>query len=322
MSIPFRERNPVIVGAVSIAVIAVLMLGAFRADSLPVIGGGDVYYAAFSEAGGLAPNNEVRIAGVRVGKVKSVELDGDQVLVKFQLDQDAEFGDETGAAIRIKTLLGAVYLALEPKGDGQLEEGATIPIERTAAPYDVVKAFEGLAETTDRIDTNQLAQALNVLAVETKFAPEDFRSALQGVSRLSENIAARDAELSALLGNLRKVSGVLGDRNEDIIGLMRDGDRLFSALVERRQAIHDLLQSTSKLSAELTGLVQQSRADLKPALDNLYGVVQLLEANQANLDNSLRLMAPFYRVFANTLGSGPWFDTIIQNMPPVPAVGG
>ncbi|HET7688922.1 MAG TPA: MCE family protein [Nocardioidaceae bacterium] len=322
MSIPFRERNPVVVGAVSLAVIAALMLGAFRADSLPIIGGGDTYYAAFSEAGGLAPNNEVRIAGVRVGKVKSVELDGDQVLVKFQLDQDAEFGTETGAAIKIKTLLGAVYLALEPKGEGQLEEGTTIPIERTAAPYDVVKAFEGLAETTDRIDTDQLAQALDVLAIETKFAPEDFRSALQGVSRLSENIAARDAELGSLLGNLRKVSGVLGDRNEDIIGLMRDGDRLFSALVERRQAIHDLLVSTSKLSAELTGLVRQSRADLKPALDNLYGVVQLLEANQANLDNSLRLMAPFYRVFANTLGSGPWFDTIIQNMPPVPAVGG
>lgn len=321
MSIPFRERNPVIVGAVSLAAIAVLMIGAFRADSLPIIGGGDVYYAAFSEAGGIAANNEVRIAGVRVGKVKSVELDGDQVLVKFQLDQDAEFGTETGAAIRIKTLLGAVYLALEPKGDGQLEEGTTIPIERTTAPYDVVKAFEGLAETTERIDTNQLAKALNVLAIETKFAPEDFRSALRGVSRLSENIAARDAELSSLLANLRKVSGVLGDRNEDIIGLMRDGDKLFSALVERRQAIHDLLASTSKLSAELTGLVQQSRADLKPALDNLYGVVQLLEANQANLDNSLRLMAPFYRVFANTLGSGPWFDTIIQNMPPVPAVG-
>ena len=91
MSIPFRERNPVIVGAVSLAVIAVLMLGAFRADSLPIIGGGDTYYAAFSEAGGLAPNNEVRIAGVRVGKVKSVELDGNQVLVKFQLDQDAQF---------------------------------------------------------------------------------------------------------------------------------------------------------------------------------------------------------------------------------------
>lgn len=59
---PFRERNPVVVGAASLAVIALLILAAFRAQDLPVIGGGDTYYAAFSESGGLKPNDEVRIA--------------------------------------------------------------------------------------------------------------------------------------------------------------------------------------------------------------------------------------------------------------------
>ena len=47
----------------------------------------------------------------------------------------------------------------------------------------------------------------------------------------------------------------------------------------------------------------------------------MLNKNEDNLDNSLRLMAPFYRVFANTLGTGPWFDTWISNFPPVPQVG-
>jgi phospholipid/cholesterol/gamma-HCH transport system substrate-binding protein len=322
MSLPFRERNPVIIGAVSLAVIAAFIMAAFKADSLPIIGGGDTYYADFSEAGGLVANNEVRIAGVRVGKVKKVDLAGDHVRVAFQLDKNAQFGTETGAAIKVKTLLGAMFLAIEPKGPGQLKEGSEIPLSRTAAPYDVVKAFTGLANTSERIDTKQLATALNVLADSTKFAPQDFRSALQGVSRLSSNIAARDAQLNTLLVNLRKVSGVLGDRSKDLVGLMKDGDTLFRALVARREAIHNLLVSTSKLSGQLVGLVKDTRADLKPALDNLYGVVRLLENNQANLDNSLRLAAPFYRVFANTLGSGPWFDSIIQNLPPVPAVGG
>jgi phospholipid/cholesterol/gamma-HCH transport system substrate-binding protein len=44
----------------------------------------------------------------------------------------------------------------------------------------------------------------------------------------------------------------------------------------------------------------------------------VLNKNQDNLDSSLRLLEPFYRVFANTLGNGPWFDTYIQNIPPVP----
>ena len=85
--------------------------------------------------------------------------------------------------------------------------------------------------------------------------------------------------------------------------------------------MHDLLVSTSQLSQELTLLVRQSRADLKPALTHLESVVQVLNKNEDNLDNSLRLMAPFYRVFANTLGTGPWFDTYIQNLPPVPERG-
>ncbi len=51
-------------------------------------------------------------------------------------------------------------------------------------------------------------------------------------------------------------------------------------------------------------------------------MLDTLNANRENLDASLRLMAPFYRVFANTLGNGPWSDTIIENIPPVPAVGG
>jgi phospholipid/cholesterol/gamma-HCH transport system substrate-binding protein len=103
---------------------------------------------------------------------------------------------------------------------------------------------------------------------------------------------------------------------------MRDGSKLFQAVVARRQAIHDLLTSTSRLATQLTGLVQDSRADLAPALQHLNSVVDMLRRNQDNLDNSLRLMAPFYRVFANTLGTGPWFDTFIQNLPPVPQVGG
>jgi phospholipid/cholesterol/gamma-HCH transport system substrate-binding protein len=318
MSKPFRERNPVIIGAVSLTVIALLILAAFRAQDLPLIGGGDTYSAAFSEAGGLKPDDEVRIAGVRVGKVESVALEGDHVKVTFRVKTDSDFGDLTRAAIKVKTLLGAMYLSLEPAGEGQLEAGSEIPVERTSSPYDVVKAFSGLAETSAVIDTNQLAASLTTLADLTRNTPEEFRSALTGVSALSQNIAARDDQINSLLKNLKRVSTVLNARDQDIVGLMRDSDVLFRALVQRREAIHRLLVSTADLSAELTSLVKSTRADLKPALSNLESVLAVLNKNEDNIDNSLRLMAPFYRVFANTLGNGPWFDTYIQNMPPVP----
>jgi phospholipid/cholesterol/gamma-HCH transport system substrate-binding protein len=322
MSRPFRERNPVVIGAVSLAVIAVLVMAAFRAEDLPLIGGGDTYYANFSEAGGLKANDEVRLAGVRVGKVKSVDLAGDHVRVEFQLDQPVDLGSRTGADIKVKTLLGAMYLGLDPAGPGQLQEGAAIPVARTTSPYDVVQAFSGLAARSERIDTDRLARSFDTLSALMHDTPDEFRGALEGMSALSRNIAARDAQLNRLLRNMQKVSRVLGDRNSDLVDLMRDGDKLFRALAARRQSVHDLLTATSRLSQQLTGLVRDSRADLKPALDHLDSVLDMLRRNQENLDNSLRLMAPFYRVFANTLGTGPWFDTFIQNMPPAPQIGG
>jgi phospholipid/cholesterol/gamma-HCH transport system substrate-binding protein len=321
MSVPFRERNPVTVGAVSLAIIAAMVLMAFKAEDLPLIGGGDTYYAAFSEAGGLKANDEVRVAGVRVGKVDSVELEGDHVRVAFKVQNGVQFGPETGAAIKVKTLLGAMYLALQPAGSGQMKQDSEIPVARTSSPYDVVDAFSGLANRSERINTGQLAKSLDTLAALMHNTPEEFQGALRGMSALSRTVASRDKQLNELLVNMKKVSGTLADRNGDVVALMRDGDKLFRALVARRQAVHNLLTATSQLSRELTLLVQQSRADLKPALDHLGNVVDMLNRNQENLDNSLRLMAPFYRVFANTLGTGPWFDTYIQNLPPA-AIGG
>ena len=312
---PFRERNPVVVGAISIAVLALLLVGGFRAQDLPLIGGGDTYYANFAEAGGIKVGDEVRIAGVRVGAVESIELDGDQVRVGFRIKTDSQFGPTSRADLKVKTLLGDMFLAVEPAGSGQMEEGATIPVERTSSPYDVVEAFEGLAETAGDIDTDQLAQSLTVLADLTRNTPEEFQGALEGVSALSANVAAKNDQINSLLQNLERVSTVLDDRDEDIIELMNDSDVLFRALVARRDAVNRLLVSTTQLSRELTALVQDTNADLRPALESLEEVLDVLNKNEDNIDDSLRLMAPFYRVFANTLGSGPWFDTYIQNFP-------
>ena len=318
---PFRERNPVVVGAISLVVLAVTLVAALRADDLPIIGGGDTYHAMFTEAGGLKVNDEVRIAGVRVGKVDEVELAGDEVRVSFKVDDAAAFGGETRAAIKVKTILGSMFLALEPAGGGRLDEGSTIPAARTSSPFDVVEAFEGLASTSAQIDTDQLAESLTTLADLTRNTPEEFRGALDGLSRLSSNVAAKDEQLNTLLVNLERVSTVLDERDQDIVKLMEDSDVLFRALVARREAVHDLLVSSTTLSQELTRLIDQSREDLKPALAHLENVVAVLNKNEDNLDSSLRLMAPFYRVFANTLGTGPWFDTWIANFPPVPQVG-
>ena len=311
---PFRERNPVIIGLIGLAAIAAMMLGAFRADRLPIIGSGDVYHAEFAEIGSLKSGNEVRIAGVSVGKVQKIELAGAKVRVTFKIDKGLDFGTETGADIRVRTLLGAEFLALTPKGPGQLAEGSTIPLERTIAPYDVVQAFSDLSRTTDQIDIPQLSQALDTLGEISTQTPEEFRGAIKGVSDLSRNLAARDEQINTLLINLKKVSGVLNSRNDELVTLFKDSDTLFQAISARRDSIHRLLVSTQTISAQLRGLVKDTRADLRPALKQLDTVTTMLRKNEASLDEALRIYPAFTRVFSNALGTGPWFDTYLGGL--------
>lgn len=309
---PFRERNPVVIGVIGFAVILLLMLGAFRADKLPIIGAGDVYHADFAEIGALKKGNEVRIAGVPVGKVQGVSLDGDKVDVKFKLDKGVKLGRDTGASVGIRTLLGATYLAVEPSGSGTLKKGSTIPVSRTTPPYDVVDAFSDLSVTTDALDVDQISKALNTLSDVAAKTPREFKGAIKGVSDLSRNLANRDEQINTLLENLKKVTGVLNARNDNLEALFKDSAVLFQAVSSRRDAIHQLLVSTQQISTELSALVKDTRADLKPALTQLDTVTTMLRKNEASLDESLRVLPGFFRVFSNALGVGPWFETYVK----------
>ena len=312
--IPFRERNPVPIGAIGIGLIGLLLFGAFNAQNLPIIGSGDAYHAAFTEAGGIRKDDDVRIAGVRVGKVTGMGLEGSHVRVDFKINADAAFGRETGASIRMKTLLGQKYLALDPKGPGQLPTDSEIPLTRTVSSYDIVNAFSDLTTTTERIDTSQLAQSLDVMATEFRDSPAHVKAALSGLSRLSNTIASRDDELRTLLSRANTVSATVASRNDTTAKLIKDADLLLAELQSRREAIHTLFTNTSDLAIQLTGLVRDNRASLKPALDQLTKVLAVLTKHEQDLDKTIARLAPFTRVFANTLGNGRWFDTFVSNL--------
>ncbi|WP_448626825.1 MCE family protein [Geodermatophilus sp. URMC 64] len=312
---PFRDRNPVVIGALSLSVIAALVLLAFNVQSLPLIGGGTVYQAQFSEAAGLQPDDPVRVAGVKVGKVEGLALEDGAVTVEFRV-KDAFVGDRSEAAIKIETVLGAKYLALVPRGASALDPGQPIPLERTASPYDVVEAFADLSTTIDQIDTAQLAGSFEVLSQTFADTPEEVRTSLEGLSRLSDTIASRDQQLRDLLAATSRVTQVLADRNGEFTKLIVDSNTLLLEVQERRALIDAILTHTQELATQLSGLVADNRAALTPALQQLSAVTDILSRNRAALGRTVANLAPFVRVFTNTLGNGRWFDSFVENLVP------
>lgn len=311
----FRERNPIPIAVAGLVVLLAILYGAFNAASLPIIGGGTLYHAAFEEAGGLKLKDDVRIAGVKVGEITSIGLEGSHVRVAFRVDPGTFVGDQSRAIVRIKTLLGQMYLALDIQGVARLDHRTEIPLTRTTTPMlTVTTAFQGLSQRIDAIDTHQLATAFNTLSQTFANTPTVVRQALSGLSRVSQTIASRDERLQSLLGHAQGVTTVLASRDAEFIRLIDDGDRVLTLVEQQRDVIHSLLVDTSALSAQLSGLVAENQTRLGPALRNLAGTVDILSRDQGQLDKSIHLLAPFVRDFTNTLGNGRWFDTFVANL--------
>ena len=314
---PFRERNPMPIGIAGLLALFLALLAAFNVQRLPLIGaGGTTYRAELSDASGLAAGDDVRIAGVKVGRVSGLALAGGHVVVSFRVDSGTRLGDATGASVRIKTLLGQKFLALAPAGSGRLSPDRPIPLARTRAAFDVPQAFSGLADRVQRIDTGQLARSFDTISTAFRDAPPEVASALTGLQRLSRTVASRDEQLRTLLRHADAVTGVLADRNTELVRLIDDGDLLLRTVEQRRAAIHRLLVGVDTLSRQLVGLVGDNRAQLAPALAHLQRVVTILRTNEANIDRTVKLLAPFVRGFSDALGTGHWFDTVVANLPP------
>lgn len=300
-------------GAITIVVIVLALTAAFNIGKLPWLAG-RTYKAEFADASGLHVGNRVEIAGIRVGRVSDISIEGAKVVVSFSVD-DEKIGERTAATIGVLNLLGEKYLNLSPRGGTPMQEGDTIPLARTTAGYDVVSTMSQLTDTTEKIDTDQLSQALTALSGTLDQAGPQVQGAFTGLAQLSQTIAARGDELDSLLKNAHRVVAVVNSRKKDLVGVMKNGDQVFAELIQRRNAIHQLLVSATELSEELRALVRDNQKQIGPALSSLDKTLDFLNDRQDQLTETIKAYGPYASILINIIGTGPWFDAYLANLP-------
>ncbi|OBJ11836.1 mammalian cell entry protein [Mycobacterium colombiense] len=301
-------------GVMGTVILACVTVVAFQYNKLPFIKNTDDYAAYFSEAGGIKPGNTVRVSGTGVGRVSDLRLEGTKVRVGFTVHKGVELGDRTEAAIKTETILGAKMLELTPRGNGQLS--GTIPLERTTSPYELPDALGDLTTTISGLDTAQLSTALTTLADTLKATPTNLRPALEGVARFSDTLNGRDAQLRSLLGNANKVSTVLSKRSQQIAGLVANSNALLAALLDERDSLDALMNNLTAVSHQISGLVNDNRTQLKPALDKLNGVLDILDNRKEDIQKTLPKFKRYAMSFGECLGSGPFFKAYVANLVP------
>ncbi len=307
------RRSARSIGLLGLVVLVMVSVSSFYLKELPLLGAAPQYTVRFSEAAGVQPGNEVRVAGIKVGEVTDVSLNGDKVDMRLRV-KDTWIGDQTQATIQIKTVLGQKYIALNPKGEKLADP--RVVLTDTVAPYDVIEAFGDAADQIENVDTDQVAKALGELGDVFTATADDIGPALDGVARLSQTIASRDQEVRKLLQATKASSQILADRNEQFTRLIAGAGVLLKELNSRQQSISALLASTESLSTALTGIVKDNEAQIGPVLDSLKNVTNLLTAQNANIRASIQNLAPFYRLYTNVLGNGRWFESVVTNILP------
>ncbi|MCT7657857.1 MCE family protein [Mycobacterium deserti] len=310
----FSERNPMVIGIVGIVAVAAALLLAPQYQKLALLNPGSKYSAYFAEAGGLASGAAVQVSGYRVGEVSAVSLDGQQVLVVFEVDDGIRLGERTEAAIKARTLLGAKVLELTPRGTGRLTD--PIPVDRTTSPYQLADAIGDLSTTIEGLDTDELSNALATLSDTFSTTPPALQAAVSNVGRLSELLNSRDAQVRNLLSTAAKATTVLAERTDRVAALIEQTNALLAALREQSAALDTISADLAAMARQLSGFVADNRATLRPALDKLNGVLAILDNRKGQLQKSLKLLNAYQMSLGEAVSSGPFFNSYVANLLP------
>ena len=189
-----RDRDPALIAIVGTVVGALVVLLSMNLNKLPFLTSNSTYHAQFAAAGGLQSGSQVRVAGLQVGTVSSVRVDGGHVDVTFGVRDSVKLGADSDASVEVATVLGEVFLQVTSVGPGVLPAHGTIPLSRTTVPYTLLDAFGALGQNVQQTNLPQLQQSLDQLA-----------AALNGTST---------ADVGATLTGLTKIAQALGSRQQ------------------------------------------------------------------------------------------------------------
>ncbi|MEH3138291.1 MAG: MCE family protein [Mycolicibacterium neoaurum] len=312
MASPDRS-NPLRTGILGIFVVSCLVLVSFGYTGLPWYPQGRNYEAYFTDAGGITPGNDVNISGINVGKVNSVSLAGDQAKVGFTVDRKIKVGNQTLVAIKTDTVLGQKSLSVTPGGSG---DSTVIPVNRTTTPYTLNTALQDLGGNVATLDKPRFEEALQTLTDTLRDATPQLRGALDGVADLSRSLNKRDAALEQLLLHAKNVSQTLAERSGQVNQLITDGNQLFAALDERRQALSTLIAGIDDVSQQLSGFVADNKREFLPVLQKLDAVMDNLLERKEHIGEALKRLPPYATALAEVVGNGPGFNINLYGLPP------
>ena len=276
------------------------------------------YRAQFSDVAGLVEGDEVRIAGVRVGRVTGIglsdETDRPVAEVDLEVRKDVPVPASVQATIRYRNLVGQRYIALT-EGDGSAGETLAaeelIPLAQTKPALDLTTLFGGfrpLLQALSPEDMNRLSyEVIQVFQGEGG----TVESLLAHVASLTSSLADKDAVIGEMIDNLTTVMGTIAARDQQFSDLVVSMQQFVTGLAGDREAIFDSLDTIDGLAAATSGLLEQARPPLKADIEALGQLSGNLADTGDQLERFLQLTPTKLDLTTRTAINGSWFNFFV-----------
>jgi len=262
-----RNRN-IISGAVGLAIVISLITIGIKA-SFGAFDTGYELQGTFAAAGqGLISGSDVKIRGVNVGEVKSIELVENQALIKLRIENDTQVPVTAQAVIRPKTLFGEKFVDIVPgpteTTGPYLDDGDRI--EDTQGGFELEKVLADTYPLLKAVDPAELMTVLGEMADAGDGLGETINRTIVNSSELAESFAGNADEPRQFLQSFAEVSDELAASAEDLLGIADAGNQVLPTLNDREGDIVDLLQQTGRLSNDVADLLEANRPFVDAAL--------------------------------------------------------
>lgn len=309
-----EPANRLHIGLMGILVV-LLVLGVGQSfTSVPVLFAQPSYYGQFTDSGGIIKGDKVRIAGMEVGKVEDLKIDGDHIVIKFSIGTNT-IGTESRLAVQTDTILGKKVLEIETRGSDALRPGQMLPLGQSTTPYQIYDAFFDATKAATGWNIDTVKKSLHVLSQTIDQTYPHLSAALDGAAKFSDTIGKRDQEIKHLLGQANQVAAILGDRADQVDRLLVNTKTLLAAFNERGRAIDALLANISAFSAQVDGLINDN-PNINHVLEQLRTLSRILVDVKDDLATGLEEVGAFLPSLNEAIASGPYFKVVLHNLVP------
>ena len=298
----------------AVTVVVTLILGATIGNVRP--GDKVSYRADFTDVTGLLQGDDVRIAGVTVGRVKKTAVVDGHARVTMEIDDPVVLTESTRAKVRYRNLLGQRYISLtEGTGGGErLRRNALIPIGQTEPALDLTVLFNGfrpILETVQPETVNQLASEI-VRTLQGEGGTVD--SLLAHTASLTTTLAARDATIGRVIDNLNAIVGTVADREGNVGLLISELQRFVTGLAGDRDAIGSALASLDRLTGTTANLVHDARPPLDASIKHLNDLLAVAAAKTPQLDAIAKQLPTAMAALTRGLSYGSWLNLYVIDL--------